>query len=189
MCGRIHIHFQTHELFPLFPSLSLDEFPLPAKDYYPSEQIPIITYDQSYQLSLASWGFQTSHPKAIINARLETIDEKVLFKGPFQFHHCLVPVNGFYEWSSGPLKQKYLITCPSTPLFMLGGLYRMHRHTKEVVIITTFATRDVAAIHERMPLVIEANQYAKWLTQTTSKNHWMHQTPLFQIQAFHSPTV
>lgn len=69
-----------------------------AKDYYPSNIVPIIIdRDNKLELKKAKWGFSTFDNKLIINARSETLLEKPFFKKVIT-HRCLIPASGFYEW-------------------------------------------------------------------------------------------
>ena len=54
-------------------------------------------------IEVANWGFsfidnKTNSKKNIINSRIETIKNKILFKDSFFYRKCLIPLNGYYEW-------------------------------------------------------------------------------------------
>ena len=49
--------------------------------------------------------------KGFINARAETITEKLSFSESFQRRRCLIPADGFYEWQrTGEIAQPYFFS-------------------------------------------------------------------------------
>ena len=70
----------------------------------PSQSTIIITNNNSLKIEKANWGIKFKDKKYnleknIINSRLETIKEKILFKESFEKRKCVIPANGYYEWS------------------------------------------------------------------------------------------
>ena len=71
---------------------------------HPSQKLPVIkSYLNGKTLELLEWGIIPTWAKkkefrALINARIETINEKVSFKRLIKLHRCIVVADGFYEW-------------------------------------------------------------------------------------------
>ena len=128
------------------------------------------------ELALLRWGLVPFWAKDIavgnkmINARAGSIAEKPAFRHALEKRRCIVPATGFYEWQGVPgHKQPYAITFPDQPLFGFAGLWeRWQPGSGEPVetfaIVTTDANETVAAIHDRMPAIIQPDQADTWLT-------------------------
>ena len=59
---------------------------------------------------IPSWAKDASIGNRMINARAETVAEKPSFRNAFRHRRCLVPMNGFFEWSKrGIHKQPHFI--------------------------------------------------------------------------------
>lgn len=158
MCGRYYIDddmFQIvqHQLH-VDSDVECDE-----GDCLPSQLIPII-YQEKMKLKMTkkAWGY--THPKhqgRIINAKCETIFEKVMFQKDIYTNRCIIPATGFYEWD--PLKHQISFEDKRKKPIYFAALY----HDNEVVIITTKANQTMKPIHHRMPLIIDEEDLYNWL--------------------------
>jgi putative SOS response-associated peptidase YedK len=173
MCGRYALHTLLGELqqyFGLFDELDLK----PHYNVAPSYDMPIVREDDTGRhLALAQWGFiphwSKSTPKVkSINARAETVADKPSFRDSYRNRRCLVPANGFYEWKrEGKLKQPYYFKLTNSELLAFAGLWdRWHgpdgpRDT--FAIITTDANDIMRPIHDRMPVILDREQFDRWL--------------------------
>jgi putative SOS response-associated peptidase YedK len=113
----------------------------------------------------AKGGFST------INARIETAAEKPAFRGPWQRRRCLVPANGYYEWVTDAQghKQPFYLQPADEPLLMFAGLWDRWNAADgtpllSFSIVTEAASGPIAALHHRRPLMLQAPQFADWLT-------------------------
>jgi putative SOS response-associated peptidase YedK len=130
------------------------------------------------QLEWFKWGlvpFWSKEPKSgysTINARAEGIADKPAYRKPIRSQRCLIPSDGFYEWQkTGTGKQPFYIHLKSAELFGFAGLYDIYRdrdgnELKTFTIITTEANDLVAPIHNRMPVILRAQDEAEWLDPT-----------------------
>lgn len=189
MCGRFQIDFSSGDLIKRYPFVEITNFPFTSKECAPTNQIFIIEKDHRFILSTASWGFSTSKSKTIINARIETIDEKPMFQAPFAYHHCIIPISGFYEWDTLGLKSKYYVQHINHTILSIAGLYRFTPTKKEVVMITTSAKQPLSSIHDRCPLLIDGLE-KEWL-DSSNKDEWFdlaqplqYSTPNQQLSLF-----
>jgi putative SOS response-associated peptidase YedK len=103
--------------------------------------------------ALANWGLRgTRH-----NARADSVAHKPLYR---KASRCLVPADGFYEWKrTGSVSQPYYVHARSRALLAFAGLWE----DGSFAVITTDANPDMRAIHDRMPAIIEPQDYARWL--------------------------
>jgi putative SOS response-associated peptidase YedK len=130
-------------------------------EIYPTDIVPVITSDSP---QLMKWGFTRFNGKGqVINARLETVPEKPMFRKPFAKHRCLVPASYFFEWEKrGTKKQKYAIGLQDT-LYM-AGLYRFEQKIPlpTFVILTRPAAPGISFIHDRMPVILTKDLHRVW---------------------------
>jgi putative SOS response-associated peptidase YedK len=104
----------------------------------------------------------------MINARAETVGEKPSYRAAFRRRRCLVPASGFYEWQKGARgKTPHFITTDAG-LFAIAGLWEnwMAPDGSELetcTLLTTDANEAVRALHDRMPVIIDPEDYPTWL--------------------------
>jgi putative SOS response-associated peptidase YedK len=140
------------------------------------------------QLRAARWGLVPSWAKdpaignRMINARWEQAAEKPAFRAAFARRRCLIPADGYFEWyataqagaSGKPRKQPYFIHRADGRALALAGLYEFWRPDPEadwlvtVSVLTTSSAGPLAALHDRMPVVIDPAGYGAWLDPTTA---------------------
>jgi putative SOS response-associated peptidase YedK len=108
----------------------------------------------------------------MINARGETVADRPSFQMPYRRHRCLLPADGFYEWqpvvNDDKRKQPMHIGMIDGSLFGLAGLFERWRSEDGTVldtcaIVTTEANALLAPVHDRMPVIIGPDDYARWL--------------------------
>lgn len=147
------------------------------------------------QLRTLRWGLVPSWAKdpgigsRMINARMETVAEKPAFKRAFAVRRCLLPADGYFEWyptsqtgkNGKPLKQPFFIRPADGGVLAMAGLYEIWRDpTRDeqdperfrwtCTVLTTQAEDDLGHIHDRMPLMVEADRRAAWVDPTVSSN-------------------
>lgn len=102
------------------------------------------------------------------NARSETVATTSAFKGAFAKRRCLIPADGFYEWTGDKgTKVKWLITVADQPWFCFAGLWD-HAETADgpvdsFTILTTAAGPDMEPIHNRQPVILPRGRWIDWL--------------------------
>lgn len=107
---------------------------------------------QGRELVLLRWGLVPSwsaDPKTgykLINARAETVAEKLSFRSAFKHRRCIVPVSGYYEWQKGGSgKQPFYIHPTGNPFFPLAGLWeRWVGRNGELIESTTLVTTEAS---------------------------------------------
>lgn len=107
---------------------------------------------------------------------------KPAFRSAYKARRCLIPVTGFYEWTPGAgqkaPKQPWLIRRPDGAPFTFAGLWERWRGDDKLpgpvetfTIITTDANATVAPKHDRMPVILNSNDFAAWLDVGNEKAH------------------
>jgi len=141
---------------------------------FPGQDIPVIV-PGSRILDMYKWGLiphWTRDIKSIskiklANARAESILEKPSFRESFIKKRCLVLASGFYEYDN--LKQLFYYTVSGQMIFAFAGLYDEWKDEggeiiKSCTIITTEPNETVKRVHDRMPVILNPEDYEKWLT-------------------------
>lgn len=125
------------------------------------------------------WSKDSKIGYSTINAKAETVATAPAFREALRRRRCLVPADAFYEWQKldPKHKQPFAIALASREPYGLAGLWERWRDPQTssqtnqktgewletFSIITTDANQVVAPLHNRMPVIIERKDYARWL--------------------------
>lgn len=179
MCGRITLTSSARELaehFELTPGLELPPLE-PRFNVAPSQDVATVRQDRDGRrvLAMERWGLVPHWAKdpaignRLINARAESVATKPAFQDALRSRRCVVPADGFYEWSGPPGERcPYLFRRPDRAMIGIAGLYeRWIGEGGEVIdsctLITTDANATLAPFHDRMPVILAPSDYAAWL--------------------------
>ena len=111
------------------------------------------------------WGFDRPAGGLIINARVETMGERVMFRALSQNQRCALPASRYYEWRRGD-RQKFNIALPDR--VFLAGLWRIGTGGAQFVVLTQPPVPAIEPIHNRMPLLLPgADVMRRWLSGET----------------------
>jgi putative SOS response-associated peptidase YedK len=176
MCGLYSFRKPAEEARALFQFL--EELSFPPRQYVtPGSPIGIVRngHDGQRHFELVRWGFVPSwakeiQPRPLINARSETVFEKPSFKNAIKRRRCLIPADGFYEWEGDVpgKKRPYFIHRPDHSLFAFAGIWEHWQSAdgselETAAMLTTDPNNLIATIHDRSPVVIQPQDYARWL--------------------------
>jgi putative SOS response-associated peptidase YedK len=165
MCGRFCIAASPGEMTERYGVEVPQEYK-PGYNVAPGQPILTITKFPACEAHMTEWGFQSGTMHRIINARVETIHEKPLFRNLFLHHRCLIPASGYYEWRhDGNRKVPYYFSSESKDLLSFAGLIRPSSTGDQVVILTTRASPLFSEIHERMPVILSSADDLKFLSE------------------------
>jgi len=134
---------------------------------HPSQNLPVIrSYTNGKALELCEFGYVPGWSKKVekfsplINARKETLTEKVTFKNLIQTSRCLVLADGYYEWKrEDKNKVPYYFTKDDDELMFFAAIHE----NNQFCIITTKAQDNVSQIHHREPLIVKQSQINNYL--------------------------
>jgi putative SOS response-associated peptidase YedK len=128
-------------------------------------------------LDLLKWGLVPYWCKAKpkpppINAKAETVHKLPMFRDAYAKRRCILPIDAFFEWKAilgQKVKQPFAIGMKDRSPFGLAGLWENWKDpetgewVRTFAVITTAANELVAEIHDRMPAILRAEDYDRWL--------------------------
>src|SRR5437660_2548482 len=175
MCGRYLIITTPGAIRAFFAYAGQPSFPA-RYTVAPTPPIPIVRLAEGKrQFALVRWGLIPAWIKdprgfgLLINARGESVNDKPAFKNAMKRRRCLIPADGFYEWrEAGGNKHPYVVRPRAGGPIAFAGLWEcwMGPNGEELetaAIVTTLASRDIAHIHARMPVVLSPDAFDVWL--------------------------
>lgn len=146
----------------------------PRYNIAPTQPVLAVVAEHGHrQARVFQWGLVPAWAKdpaigtRLINARAETVAEKPSFRSAFKRRRCLIPADGFYEWT-GPqgAKQPYFVTVDAPPVAFAGLWEHWESPDGELetcTIVTTTANQVVERVHDRMPVILAKDEYDLWL--------------------------
>ncbi|MEO6942659.1 MAG: SOS response-associated peptidase [Terrimesophilobacter sp.] len=182
MCGRFALDDHVNTLIADFVASGgdYDEW-VPAYSIAPTNRAPIVRErvngdgDAIRSLDLASWGLRPGWTKtggpAPINARMETLATNGMFRTAFAGQRCLVPMTGYFEWTTehGGKQPHYI---HGTGILAAAGLYASRKEGDEWKLSFTIATCEASdasgQVHDRMPVFMQPDTWANWLNPAKS---------------------
>ena len=177
MCGRFYLDVKREQLQEHYEVPEVPDDLIPRYNIAPSLDILAVRESPGHVREFARlhWGLIPSWAKeekthySMINARAETVASKPAYRNAFRRRRCLIPASGFYEWKpEGKTKQPYAVEMKEHGLFSMAGLWEHWEGDNGKVIescniIVTDANAVLKAIHDRMPAIINPDDYELWL--------------------------
>ena len=175
MCGRYLITSAPEAFRRLFGYPEQPNFP-PRYDVAPTQPVPIVrVVEDARQFALVRWGLIPPWAKdprqftLLINARGESVNEKPAFRNAMRRRRCLFPADSFYEWKDhAGRRSPYVVRPKDNGPIAFAGLWEswMGPNGEEMetaTIVTTTASRDIAHLHDRMPVIVPPEAFDMWL--------------------------
>ncbi len=169
----------------------------------PTQVMPVIANEFPAVIQFFRWGLVPFWAKDIaignkmINTRKESIEEKPAFKNIFKYKRCVVPADSWYEWLPVEVeqpggkkpktgKQPYRIFRPGNKPFFMAGLWDTWGPAgmQSYSIITCEANEDLAFLHNRMPVILQAEDIKHWLNNNTSPANLMQMLTAAPLDMF-----
>jgi putative SOS response-associated peptidase YedK len=178
MCGRYRLSRRKEFLAEHFDTNFDDLDWEPRYNIAPTQAVAVIRRrgpSQTRQATMMRWGLIPSWASdptiaaRTINARAETAASKPSFREPLRNQRCLVPADGFYEWRrSAKEKQPFCFEVEAGAVFAFAGLWDSWRSPdgdalETCTILTTTPNDLLADVHDRMPVILPAELYDRWL--------------------------
>ena len=176
MCGRFAVTLPIDAMARLFAARPANALPVvPNYNVCPTNPVHVVKRDETgRQLVPMRWGFlphwyksETDGP-LLINARAETIAEKPAFRDACRERRCLIVASGFYEWHKSPEGRHlpwYIYRRDGAPI-AFGGIWQnwgKDEPRPTCAIVTTDANATLSRVHDRMPLIVEQDDWRLWL--------------------------
>lgn len=178
MCGRFTNEMTWAEIHALYsihnPAPPPSNMP-PQFNIAPTQSVYFAHKDKAGALEVdyGRWWlvpfFAKEMPKAaMFNARIETVDTSGAFREPFKSKRCLIPADGYFEWTTSAedgKKDPWLLQLPRGQGFSFAGLWAHNDKlgVTSCTIITAPAVEHIAHIHTRMPVILDQGSYSEWL--------------------------
>ena len=175
MCGRYVITKAKEKTSLLVKSTTTvkDEENFNA---HPTQSLPVVkSYSNGKTLEILKWGIVPSWAKQkdfrpLINARLETIDEKVSFKKLIKNFRCVAVADGFYEWKrEDKIKTPHYFTREDKKTIFFAGIYE----NDQFCLITEEATDNIREIHHRQPVILNKTDVNHYLNLELSGSNFL----------------
>lgn len=192
MCGRFVLATSTDDLLAEFDIQHVvHPAPEPSWNVAPTDPVALVAERRvpnappggplRRELRAGRWGLvphwakERSTGLSMINARAETLESKPAFRAAAARRRCLVPSNGYYEWTaSGRTKTPYFLHDAHDAVLAMAGLYEVWRdpalpddHPERllwtVAVVTRAAPDTLGHIHDRTPVVVPPDLRADWL--------------------------
>lgn len=178
MCGRFTNELTWPDLFALYnihneaPKTNAQ----PRYNIAPTQDVDFVHLDKAGNMEFdrGRWWLVPHWAKelpkaAMFNARLETVDSSSAFRDGFKFRRCLIPADGYFEWTTSAedgKKDPWLLQLPEGEPFSFAGIWAHNSNlgVTSCTIITAPAVEHIAHIHGRMPVILEPHSYERWLS-------------------------
>lgn len=187
MCGRFTLTIEDRELIAALlgvPSSEIDDSWQPRWNVAPMQEHWIVrptAGGEDRELLRATWGLVNAWDRdrnaaaRQINARSESLEERPAYRDAFRAARCLVPADGFYEWTGArESRRPFWFHRPDDGLVLFAGLFAEAqlpgelRPTTTFTIVTTPASDPVSQIHDRMPAILDERAADDWLARGQS---------------------
>ncbi|MDB4936492.1 MAG: hypothetical protein JWP87_3464 [Labilithrix sp.] len=182
MCGRAILVSSVEDIAEIFGLAPIPIGP-PRFNVAPGQDVLAVRRASSSsarepetrELAMLRWGLvpwsKDGKPKSkTIQARIETIARAPTYREAFRMRRCLVIVDGFYEWSgTGQHRHPHHVRLESKKPFAIGGIWDVFQADdgsllESCAVVTTPAQGPIAALHDRMPLVLDDESRERWMT-------------------------
>lgn len=182
MCGRFTLTLPPDLIAEAF---GLDDVPILEARYNiaPTQPVAVVRRLRPggpRQLDLLRWGVTLPPSQGsrrsgpVINARLESLTARPVFRDAFRHRRCLVPADGFYEWAPGSgRRQAFHIARKDGRPLAFAGIWEPAAQDgapAAAVILTTAPNDLLRPIHDRMPVIVDPADYDRWLAPEGSSS-------------------
>lgn len=186
MCGRFTSATDADDLVRFFAVEERKAAELPSSwNVAPTTEVyAVAEHDARRTLVSFRWGLVphwADDPRIgskLINARAETVASKPAFRDSLARRRCLIPADGFYEWQrqADGTRVPYFVRRVDGAPMALAGLWASWRDKgaqepewlRTCAIVTTNANDSLRPLHQRMPVVLEADAWDLWLDRDVS---------------------
>jgi putative SOS response-associated peptidase YedK len=177
VCGRFTQQRPTSELAEIFAAEDRVGATGGRFNVAPTDEAAVVVQrgDQraitAYRWGLIPhWATDVKIGSRMFNARAETLADSPAFRDALRRRRCIVPVDSFYEWRrEGKVRQPFRVVRPDGRPLALAGLWSGWKNPETGQVVRSFAIitgppdEVVGAIHDRMPVILDHSEWARWL--------------------------
>lgn len=187
MCGRFVQERSVTELAALFEAEPIavddDDLAVARFNLAPTDLAAVVVERMDGRRAVVGyrwgliphWAESAAIAARTINARAETVASMPAFRESFRRRRCLVPADGFYEWTrtegaTGRARRTpFFIRRADRHLMAFAGLWSSWRDPatgasrRTFAIVTRAANETIRPLHDRMPVVLEPEDWGIWL--------------------------
>lgn len=177
MCGRFAITLPDDAMAQLFDAAPANDLPpVPRYNVCPTQPVAaVVSRDGARHYGPMRWGLIPrwyKHPTdgpLLFNARGETLAEKPAFAESAGRRRCLIPATGFYEWTKeGEARMPWFIHRTDGAAMVFAGVWQawmgpQGARIATCAVVTCAATGTMATLHDRVPVIVQPQDWAKWL--------------------------
>ncbi|WP_316859254.1 SOS response-associated peptidase [uncultured Cohaesibacter sp.] len=182
MCGRFILKGSWAEIYEMYnlirPEDTARNMPAryniaPTQDvFYVKEQAGKRQLQEGRWWLVPHWARELQSQYPMFNARSEEAHNKPSFRDAFKSGRCLIPADGYYEWTTSKIdgkKDPHLLHLPDFEPFAFAGLcsYNAALDLHSCTILTAPAVEEIRHIHPRMPVILKPSSFDNWLDQET----------------------
>lgn len=182
MCGRFLFDGDFDEVYKKFMIYEHD-FVVNKRDFRPTDKAPvIISKNGQNSVKEMKWGLSGREKgQILINARRETLFQKPRY-AQITENRCLIPATQFFEPEQRG-KEKIMHTFGTGEILYLAGVFENNIEIPTFTIITMDSVGDVKTYHPRMPVALNSDSFANWLTgsKETAQIELSSQEPNYKI--------
>jgi putative SOS response-associated peptidase YedK len=201
MCGRF-ARKSTQEVLADWFGVELEDMPwfAPSYNVAPQSVQPVVRLNRDSghrEFAQMRWGlvpFWAKDPKfgySTINARAEEVASKPAYREALRKRRCLVPADAFYEWQRIDKKTKhpFAFALKSGEPYAMAGLWERWQPKEgepleTFTILTTDPNELMEPVHNRMPVILAAKDYARWLDPGVQNSGDSAQPPVDLLRPF-----
>lgn len=198
MCGRFAITLPPDAMARLFEAVPANDLPpVPNYNVCPTNLVHAVVAGGQRRLVALRWGFIPHWYKSptdgplLINARAETVADKPAFREAARARRCLIPADGFYEWTkdaSGARLPWFFRAADGMPVVFAGVWQDWEREGARLstcAIVTTEAAGSLTQVHHRVPVILRREDWALWLGEAGKGAATLMKPPAEGTLSFH----
>lgn len=175
MCGRFSLDRKPKELEVRFKAKLKIAGLFPLYNIAPTMGTASITSENPEIIDIQEWGLggkgKDGKSRSLINARIETLNEKWPFRELVKRKRCLIPASGYIEWKTiGQMKIPYLHQLAGGAIFAMAGIFDTdpinqpgEKPNSRFAIITKESSGPASELHDRMPVILMPGEESIWL--------------------------
>lgn len=152
---------------------------VPRYNIAPTQLVPLLRHGpDGREVIMATWGLIPAWAKdrsignKMANARGETLAEKPSFRSAWKKRRGVVLADGWYEWqvlADVKAKQPWWIHREDGAALAFGALWEVWSPPEgppvvSTTLVTTTPNDRLAAIHDRMPVILDWGAVDRWLS-------------------------